>query len=273
MSPRLPVLRVGIPEPNGSLPLAAERLGVPVLLSASRLWDAKRQRFREPGMATWDLDMALDSAGFTAMKTWGGCYPWSPRAYCELGVFHSWSFWSQPDLCCEPEIADSPAEVERRVEESAELLAEVSEIAEGLIARACVDLALRVSAAEYRGCMERMRRPMPVLQGWRPADYLGSIRRVDEVLGGKWPELVGVGSVCRRHLHGEAGLLALLAVLDAELPAHVRLHLFGVKGQALLHLHPWLHRIESVDSMAWDFAARRSLTSPPRCVPSTGAWT
>ena len=43
--------------------------------------------------------------------------------------------------------------------------------------------------------------------------------------------------------------------LDEVLPKGVKLHLFGVKSQGLLHLgrHPRLH---SVDSMAWDSAAR-----------------
>ncbi len=258
MTLRMPIMRVGLPEVTGSLPLAAERLGVPVLVSASRLWDAERQRFREPGRVTWDLDMALDSAGFTAMKAWGGCFPWSPRAYCELGVAHPWAFWSQPDLCCEPEIAATPVEVERRVARSAELLAETTAIAEGLIQRICLDLALEVRASEYTGCLERMRRPMPILQGWRPGDYIDSIRRIDDVLGGKWPGLIGVGSVCRRHLRGDAGLVAILRAIDAHLPPHVTLHLFGVKGSALPALWPWLHRIASLDSMAWDFAARRS---------------
>ncbi len=266
MSLRMPIMRVGLPEVTGSLPLAAERLGVPVLVSASRLWDGQRQRFREPGRVTWDLDMALDSAGFTAMKAWGGCFPWGTRAYAMLGVSHPWSFWSQPDLCCEPEIATSPAEVERRVARSAELLAETNEIAEGLIQRLCLDLALTVRASEYTGCLERMRRPMPILQGWCPADYIDSINRIDDVLAGRWPALVGVGSVCRRHLRGDAGLIAILKTLDAHLPPHVTLHLFGVKGSAIQALWPWLHRIASLDSMAWDFAARRSQQDRPDTV-------
>jgi len=46
--------------------------------------------------------------------------------------------------------------------------------------------------------------------------------------------------------------------LDRVLPSGVGLHLFGVKGTALRFLsdHP---RIASVDSMAWDFAARRQV--------------
>ena len=43
--------------------------------------------------------------------------------------------------------------------------------------------------------------------------------------------------------------------LDRALPAHVGLHLFGVKGDGLkaLRAHP---RIVSVDSQAWGTAAR-----------------
>jgi len=67
---------------------------------------------------------------------------------------------------------------------------------------------------------------------------------------------MGIGSVCRRHLHGPDGLLVILNKLDRELPAGVRLHLFGVKGDAIRHLRD-LPRVQSVDSMAWDLAARR----------------
>lgn len=70
------------------------------------------------------------------------------------------------------------------------------------------------------------------------------------------PALVGVGSVCRRQLHGPEGLLTVLRGLDAALPPSVRLHLFGVKGDVLGNLGSLRTRVESVDSMAWDFAAR-----------------
>jgi hypothetical protein len=72
---------------------------------------------------------------------------------------------------------------------------------------------------------------------------------------GELPALVGVGSVCRRDLSGRAGLLAVVEALDRALPPRTRLHLFGVKGSAIRRLagHP---RVPSVDSMAWDLAAR-----------------
>jgi hypothetical protein len=48
----------------------------------------------------------------------------------------------------------------------------------------------------------------------------------------------------------------VVEALDRALPKRTRLHLFGVKGQTLSALGPLLRRVASIDSMAWDFAAR-----------------
>ncbi len=102
--------------------------------------------------------------------------------------------------------------------------------------------------------------PLPILQGRTVADYVrcadGLTRELRAAGRDGLPDLVGVGSVCRRHLHGPEGLLPILSGLDRALPSHVRLHLFGVKGDVLANLHWMQRRIGSVDSMAWDFAAR-----------------
>ncbi len=94
---------------------------------------------------------------------------------------------------------------------------------------------------------------MPVLQGWQVDDYR---RSADLLPVDEWPDLVGLGSVCRRSVNGEDGIIAIVDALDRTLPKNVRLHLFGVKGAALdvLGRH---ERIKSIDSMAWDMAARR----------------
>ena len=78
----------------------------------------------------------------------------------------------------------------------------------------------------------------------------------------KRPDLLGLGSVCRRPLKGTTGLLNIVAVLDRYLPPRHRFHLFGAKGTAVGELagHP---RIQSVDSMAWDAAARREKGDAP----------
>ncbi|WP_181920238.1 hypothetical protein [Paraburkholderia sp. BL6669N2] len=98
-------------------------------------------------------------------------------------------------------------------------------------------------------------------KGWSVDDYRRSIDLLLQVWE-RWmpwiaaPVLIGLGSVCRRHLADPRhGLFAILEGLEAHLPSGCKLHLFGVKGQALerVKMYDW---VASVDSMAPDFAAR-----------------
>src|SRR3546814_8891162 len=68
--------------------------------------------------------------------------------------------------------------------------------------------------------------------------------------------LVGVGSMCRRPVHGADGLIAVVDRLDQVLPRQTRLHLFGVKGAAIPYLTAFAHRIASIDSQAYGVSAR-----------------
>ncbi len=225
------LLRIGIPEVNGSLIRFAHERGYSILVSANRFFDHKRKRFRRPGKGLRGLNIALDSAGFVAMSKYGG-YPWTVEQYIGLAKAFPWAWWASMDYCCEPEIADSREVVEERVEKTF---------------KRYVDC---IQEAQRQGCSF----PMPVLQGWKPSDYLESARLLTDRFG-HLPPLVGVGSVCRRDLKGPAGLLAVVGLLDDELPPHVQLHLFGVKGALLRHIDS--SRIASMDSMAWDYRARR----------------
>lgn len=249
-------VRIGLPLAQGRLPLAAEQLDAPVLISASCLWNKKRERFREPGDVMMDLDVALDSAGFTAMQLWGGNHPWTVEQYVALGMSYSWAWWASMDFCCEPEVSAGREETRARIERTAEMLRECRRIATKYRSAAQLDYVLsglgtisdfdRIAASEYQD-------PMPVLQGWMVEDYLYSVELTDEVLHGNWPELVGIGSVCRRG--AIADIIRIVEALDKALPPHVKLHLFGVKGDALQALrgHP---RLGSVDSQSWGNAAR-----------------
>lgn len=221
------MVRLGIPASFPRFSAVARALGASMLVSANAFARNGRMRFHRTD-PFGDADVALDSAGFVAMMRYGG-YPWSTADYVRLASARPWAWWAARDYCCEPQIAADAAEVARRIALTVASLGE------------CRDEGARAGIAP----------PMPVLQGWNPADYL----RCAEAMG-SLPMLVGVGSVCRRSLAGRDGLLAVLGALDAGLPKHVRLHLFGVKGSAIAALagHP---RIASVDSMAWDFAARR----------------
>lgn len=269
-------VRVGLPySSDGALAEVARGLGAPTLISANAL---RRDGGWAPiGRAAWTTPAALDSAGFTMARAGG--YTWTVDEYVEHVMTNGgrgagptlpfpWEWWSQMDLCCEPEIAGDAAEVRARVEGTAQLLGECLEAWAGWRAEGIEDVP---------PCL-------PILQGWTPADYLRSwelmqdtIRRfweatADEDLYGLeaveaddpwWPfrradgtVLIGVGSVCRRQVSGDAGVMAIVASLHRALPPWVRLHLFGVKGPALGPLTMFRPRVESSDSMAWNSAAR-----------------
>lgn len=232
-------MRVGIPLTSGALPAAARRLGYPVLFSANafaRVFADGHDRakefagFRLPKDGQLDgLDAALDSAGFVAAARYGD-YRWSVADYYDLVEAFPWTWHASMDYCCEPEVAqDRPLRL-LRIAATAQLLAQCQ------------------AEAKARG----LPAPMPILQGWTPAEYALCARWLPVL---EWPPLVGLGSVCRRSVDGPNGILAILDAVDAVLPPGVRLHLFGVKSAALalLSKHP---RVASADSMAWDMQAR-----------------
>jgi hypothetical protein len=232
-------MRVGIPLTGGALPAAARRLGYPVLFSANafaRVFGDGHERakefagFRLPKGGQLDgLDAALDSAGFVAAARYGD-YRWRVADYYDLVESFPWTWHASMDYCCEPEVAkDRPLRL-LRIAATAQMLAQCQ------------------AEAKARG----LPAPMPILQGWTPAEYALCARWLPVL---EWPALVGLGSVCRRQVDGPNGILSILDAVDAVLPPGVRLHLFGVKSAALalLSKHP---RVASADSMAWDMQAR-----------------
>lgn len=232
-------VRVGVPLAGGRLVQAARERAYPVLFSANAFANTYRaghereqefRSFRAPDPAQFEgLDAALDSAGFVAAARYGD-YRWTVEDYYDLVASHAWTWHASMDYCCEPQVArDRPLRILR-------------------IAGTAAMLTRCRAEASRRG----LPMPMPVLQGWTAAEYATCAELLPLV---EWPDLVGLGSVCRREVSGPDGILAILSALDAVLPQHVRLHLFGVKSTALEMLagHP---RVASVDSMAWDFRAR-----------------
>jgi hypothetical protein len=253
-----PEIRVGLPYSSAGV-LCQAAAGGATLISAGSLRrrseaaDGSREwRFAPIGLAAWRTRAALDSAGFVAMVQGG--YRWSVSEYVEFVVTNSgdgsrpfpWEWWSAMDYCCEPEIAADRAEVLERVRLTVESYREHLE---------------ELDYWRHEG-IDDVPDPLPILQGRRPADYVACAEALLDVLleNGRdgLPELVGIGSVCRRDLHGDEGLLGILDALHAALPDGVRLHLFGVKGDALPHLvERYGSRVAAIDSMAWDFRARK----------------
>lgn len=92
---------------------------------------------------------------------------------------------------------------------------------------------------------------LPVLQGYKPEDYVSHIRQYgDRLKLGMW---VGVGSICKRNGNISA-IEDVLLTIHHERP-DLRLHGFGLKTTALSSglVQDLLH---TADSMAWSFAAR-----------------
>ena len=235
---------VGLPHlANGPILARAKAVGRPALISANGLsrW-SDRRGWRE--WAGWQLHrlrnaeglsvLCLDSAGFVAAARYGG-FPWTLADYVELAAAFPFRWWASADYCVEAEIARDRDEVIDRISRTI---------------RANRDCRRR---AEDHGIGATL---MPVIQGRLPTDYE---RCVDALWGSlKAGALIGVGSMCRRHVHGPEGLIAVIDHLDQILPPGVRLHVFGVKGAALPFLLPFAHRVASIDSQAYGVRARQA---------------
>jgi hypothetical protein len=235
---------IGLPHlSEGPILAQARNLQLPALISANALsrW-SDRRGWRE--WVGWRLtrlrnakglsSLCLDSAGFVAAARYGG-FPWSLADYVALAAAYPYRWWASADYCVEAEVAQDREEV-------------IDRLARTIRAnRDCRRLA------EDHGIAETL---MPVIQGRRPTDYE---RCVDALWGSLTPgSLIGVGSMCRRDIHGPEGLIAVVDHLDQILPAGVRLHAFGVKGSALAFLLPFTHRIASIDSQAYGVSARQA---------------
>ena len=258
------VMRIGVPHRGGKLAFHAFENEYPVMVSANAFWDRATRTFKIPEATDLtETDFALDSAGFTAVHRWqtqgtqagmAGVFPWTCSQYVEFANCIGASWYSQPDLCCEPAVASNDAEIDFRIRATATLL---EAVLQQLFAWQC-ELAKNTSSTVIENMLKP---PVPVLQGWTIDHYLRSLDLLDEVWS-RWqpwlaaPRLIGLGSVCRRDLHHpKHGLFAVLNGLEGRLPQNSRLHLFGVKGSALsqVKMYPW---IASADSMAYDFGAR-----------------
>lgn len=258
------VMRVGIPQKAGRLAVHAFNHDYPAMVSANAFFDNKSGKFKVPEFTDLDmLDFALDSAGFTAglnFKRKGkqpgiaGIFPWTFEQYIELACTLKPNWFSQPDTCCEPDLAGSQEEVDYRVNATATLLEGTLRVLYAWQEELSKTMTPREIANTVFPCT-------PILQGWSSDDYLRSLDLMQAVWS-RWepwlapPTLIGLGSVCRRDLHHPThGLYAILDSLEGRLPKGAKLHLFGVKGAALKEVRN-MDWIASADSMAWDSGAR-----------------
>lgn len=179
-----------------------------------------------------NADIILDSGGFTSHVVYGG-FPWTVDDYVALAAAYPFRLFASFDYPVEKEIAVDRNAIRERISRTIGANRETRR------------------RAEDHGIGNRL---MPVLQGRTPDDY----ERCADALS--WPMIpgrtIGVGSMCRRHVSGPEGLVAVVERLDRILPRGVGLHCFGVKGSALPYLSEFGDRVASIDSQAYGIAAR-----------------
>ena len=204
------------------------RVDVPLMVS-HRILSGRRRLPR--ARCRW----ALDSGGFTELSLFGR-WQTSPTAYADAVARYTDQIgmlaWASPqDWMCEP----------------------------AMLARTGRSVADHQAATVENYCLLRQLAPhlpfIPVVQGRRIGDYLACVDRYAAAgIDLAAVPLVGLGSVCRRQATGELGAIA------AELAAAgLRLHGFGVKQHGLAR---YADHLESADSLAWSYAARRRPALP-----------
>jgi hypothetical protein len=224
---------------NGALLKTAQTLQAPLLFSANAFSVYKH----EDGLQQWvkfqtrrlslleDMDACLDSAGFVAMRRYGQ-YNWSVDQYLDLCAAFPWRWFASMDFCVEQELCENRETVLDRISLTIAYLKRCRR------------------AAEERGILDHL---MPVIQGWKPNDYARCLEKMPDI---EKCSVLGVGSVCRRPVHGTNGVLEIVERIDRELGSvKAKIHLFGVKSDAATKLrnHP---RVVSFDSQAYGTRAR-----------------
>src|SRR3546814_3796687 len=68
--------------------------------------------------------------------------------------------------------------------------------------------------------------------------------------------IIGVGSMCRRSVGGDDGIVSIVDALHRRLPRGIRLHLFGLKSDGAECVADLDGRVASIDSHAYGFRAR-----------------
>lgn len=203
-----------------------KKTSVPLFVSMNRLDRLKSFPY---AVGKW----ALDSGGFTELSKYG---EWRTdaktyaakvkRAAYEIGNLA----WASPqDWMCEPWIVQKTGlSVEEHQLRTVQNFLELRSLPTGGVTI------------------------IPVLQGWYLEDYLRHAEMYALVGVDLLSEpTVGVGSVCRRQSHTEAG--SILLTLNSM--GFKNLHGFGFKIEGI---RQYGNLLKSADSMAWSYSARMS---------------
>jgi hypothetical protein len=223
---------VGMEPHRPAILTAAAEAGLTIMVSANALWQENKQTWnvtQVERLRQYPGDVVLDSGGFVAMSRYGGRFRFTAEDYLELVRRVRPLWYASMDFCCEPELR---LDNEVRIADTVARLQELCRL------------------ARTAGLPE----PVPVIQGYEVAEYRACFEQFDAHYRGDWPQRVAIGTLCRRPGREVAPIVDAVA---EWLPVTTTdIHLFGVKGTTLAHFRD-KPRISSIDSMAWNYAARR----------------
>ena len=224
-----------------------ELAGIPICVSRNRLRKCRTIRHA-------DGPILLDSGGFTELKDHGRWrispaeYVAEVRAYVQaLGPDRVVGI-AQQDWMCEPTVIEG------------------GHTKDGLFVGTGLSVAEHQARTVANFVELRRIAPdlpiFPVLQGWELPDYIRCVFQFAAAgVDLRAEPLVGLGSVCRRQ--GTAEIGRIVETLEAM---GLRLHGFGVKTEGIAVYGALL---DSADSQAWSYAARRQVG---RCPHGTVRW-
>lgn len=193
-----------------------------------------RFKMRAPKIPPTAQSVAADCGGFVAMQRWGGEYQYTKAEYVAwLRKFARLDWAATMDWCCEPSIANNPAQIRVR--------------------------QLSTTNAAWEMFTEYRAEPwawVPTVQGWEVEDYRRHARAMApliEMMRGYYCNnpswRVGIGTLCQR---ADAKMIrAVIRAVASELPG-VPLHLWGVKLSAINSPEALPASAASVDSAAWN---------------------
>ncbi|WP_302083039.1 DUF7221 family queuine tRNA-ribosyltransferase-like protein [Salinibaculum rarum] len=199
-----------------------------VLVSAGVAWEnSSADKFGTVWTPRSPDNVFIDSGGYQAVSRWGGEYPYSPTELFEYASQMGAEYVATMDLVCDPNVESdlsSTERIEQTVENTTEVVA-----------------AYEASSTNYDFQL------VPVIQGWKPREYLECVDAFRD--RGLIREYMGIGSVARKHANDE--IHEILTRLNNNLPS-TDFHLFGAK-LSIVRDHRFWGQFESCDSAAWRF--------------------
>lgn len=190
-----------------------------VMISAGYL--LKKKGFRDPYIPPQTKLLFLDSGGFQMLSRFKE-FPFTPQEYASFVTKVRPHFYASMDYPCEPELREKcSTTVKQQIEKTIENNIALMELETPAVL-------------------------IPVIQGWKPPEYVYCIDRMREQ--GLLSNYMAVGSLCVRKSIKTAE--KVIQAVRKNMPKATKLHGFGLKISAFKNQYIF-NNLYSSDSIAW----------------------